>query len=332
MDELDLLGRFRVEAPEDDADARSAARAALLQTISRAGEARRVRRRVVRRRWAVAAGATVAAVVVAIAAPALIPGGREASAAAETLRRAARAAAVQPHVPVGPGEFVYTQTRAMWQGTYCGVAEAGSGSSWSATDGTECETRFEDVDREIWIGPDGAGRIAQTRAGERWDETFGPGELWFEDLAGLPTDVDQLRAVIEERASQSDNPLGYEIFVVVGDLLRETNPSPELRAALYEVAATIPGIELLGEVTDESGRPGVGVAMSAFGVRHELIFDPATSAILGERDVQVDPPVTDASPAPGVGVNADGVDDPGTVIGWSVVLASGVVDSVRERP
>lgn len=331
MDELDLVERFRANLPEPDARARSAAQAAMLRALSPTGRVRRSWPGF-RRRWAFAAAATAAAIVVAIAMPALIPGGQEGSAAAATLRAAARTAAMQPYEPVGSGEFVYTRTRAAYQGPICEAAEAGNSSGDADPCTLRFENRFEDVEREIWIGPDGSGRILQTRAGEHWDETFGPGELWFEDLSALPTDVEALRAVIEGRASEGDKPHKPEMFVVIGDLLRETNPSPELRAALYEVAATIPGIELLGEVADESGRPGIGVASTAFGIRHELIFDPETSAILGERDVQVDPMVTDASPPPGVGVNADAVDDPGTVIGWSVVLESAVVDSVDERP
>jgi len=48
--------------------------------------------------------------------------------------------------------------------------------------------------------------------------------------------------------------------------------------------------------------------------------------------VQVDPAVDTASPSPGVGINADGVDDPGTVLGWAVYLESGIVGSTSERP
>ena len=46
----------------------------------------------------------------------------------------------------------------------------------------------------------------------------------------------------------------------VGDLLRETSASPELRAALFKVAAGIPGVKLLGTVTDSDGRSGTAIA------------------------------------------------------------------------
>ena len=189
---------------------------------------------------------------------------------------------------------------------------------------------LERFTREIWIAPDGSGRIREE--GDRMgDDVFGPGGLYFENLSALPTDIDALRSYIEERARRSDKPVDAEMFTIVADLLRETQATPELRAALYQVAATLPRTELIGETSDELGRLGIGVGYTYMGVRHELIFDPDTSAILGERQVQVDPPVNNASPLPDVGVNADGVSDPGTVLGWSSVVASGVVDSTQER-
>lgn len=318
MDELDLIERFRADVPEAGLDTRAGARASLMDAMSqRRIERMRLPRRIPRRAWAGAAALVGAALVVALAAPMLLPGGRETSAAAEALRSAALVAARQPSATVEPGQYVYTKTKAMWRSITC--------------DGPEvCTTEFEDVVREIWIARDGSGRINETRGGEHWDQTFDPGGLYFEDLSNLPTEVEALRSWIEERAALADPPTDYEMFIVIGDLLRETYASPELRAALYEVAATLPRVELLGQVADEEGRPGIGVGYTYLGIRQELIFDPKTSGVLGERQVQVDPPVNDASPPPGVGVNQDGVDDPGTLLGWAVYLESGIVDSVDE--
>jgi hypothetical protein len=75
-----------------------------------------------------------------------------------------------------------------------------------------------------------------------------------------------------------------EDFVHVGDFLRETDASPALRAALYRAAGLIPGVRLLGTVRDHNGRTGLGVALDSAGVQHELIFNPRTSALMGEAD------------------------------------------------
>jgi len=50
-------------------------------------------------------------------------------------------------------------------------------------------------------------------------------------------------------------PGDWETFAIIGDLLRETHAPPALRAALYEVAANLSGVEYIGEVKDAVGRP-----------------------------------------------------------------------------
>src|SRR5919108_5016243 len=178
--------------------------------------------------------------------------------------------------------------------------------------------------RQIWIGPDGSGRLRQTRGRPRFlsakdralwraagspklgggrttDQVFrGKGSpppgtpvvagspqdyLSYLDLTGLPTDPDALRELIEERKVEGGPPGDAETFTIIGDLLRETYAPPKLRAALYQVAAELPGVELLGTVRDEAGRKGIGVGYTDGGERHELIFDRKTSVLLGERDV-----------------------------------------------
>ena len=79
------------------------------------------------------------------------------------------------------------------------------------------------------------------------------------------------------------------MFVLVGDDLRETATLPAVRAALYEVAARIPGVELIGNVTDRAGRAGVAVAMTdtKSRTRQVLILDPKTSQLLAEEETVV---------------------------------------------
>ena len=103
----------------------------------------------------------------------------------------------------------------------------------------------------------------------------------------------------------------------VGDLLRESDAPPALRSALFQVAAGIPGVKVLENVTDHAGRSGVGVMYS---VRHrpgyaELIFDPKTSALLAEQTVTVNIRTKTS-----------------TVTSWTVYLSSGVVDSITSTP
>lgn len=108
-------------------------------------------------------------------------------------------------------------------------------------------------------------------------------------MDALPTDVGALRRIIDERAAVGGGSTDYERFTIVGDLLRETVAAPQVRAALYRVAAGLGGVELIGSMTDRAGRTGTAVAMTSDQSsrdleRRILIFDPQTSTLLAEED------------------------------------------------
>jgi len=84
----------------------------------------------------------------------------------------------------------------------------------------------------------------------------------------------QLRAGIKGTGNGDD----AELFVIVGDLLRESPASPALREALWEVAARIPGVTLVGATTDSAGRAGVAVARDD----RRYILDPNDGRLLEE--------------------------------------------------
>ena len=267
---------------------------------------------------AVLAVALIAAVVVIGVArgqlsftPAIQPGG------AAALQEAATIAASAEPQHVGDG-YLYTHTEALWRGT----------EVW----GPELEfTYLQPVSREIWLAADGSGRLRET-VGEHiflsdadraaWmavgsppihanNIDFAPGEGAFFDASVLPTDVDELRAHVRSRAEQADRrPIEVGMFVTIGDFLRETVAPPEVRAALFEVAATLPGIELLGDMTDHAGRTGVGVAMTDGAIQEVLIFDPNTSALLEHRTI---------------GLEAYGDHQPPVLWGYATYMESAIV-------
>jgi hypothetical protein len=219
------------------------------------------------------------------------------TAAAALFSELAVVAAAQPAAPgVPPGSYAYTRSETMqlFEAPSIGV------------------TALVPRTREIWVSPDGSGRIRDKRAGDpvffsesgraAWiaagsprlsidiDEDYGPGDLYFEDLSALPTDTAAMTALVRERASKTARPQDVQMFVVVGDLLKETGAAPEVRAALYRVAAGIPGVELIGNVRDRAGRQGVAVAKTIYHFtgtqRDTLIFDPTTSTLLGTEMVR----------------------------------------------
>jgi hypothetical protein len=129
-----------------------------------------------------------------------------------------------------------------------------------------------------------------------WTQRFAAGtsaSLVFptNDWSSFSTDPRTLLAQVHSLDGGPNTPA--ELFVNVGDLLRETDAPPAIRAALYQAAALIPGVRLLGTQTDPTGQSGVGVGFYASGqLTSELIFDPQTSVMLAEETLGADGKVT----------------------------------------
>ena len=271
-----------------------------------------------RRRWlAVPALTTAVAATIAVV---LVSSGENGTptAAAATLRQAATVAGAQAPLTPDPGQYVYTKSI----NAYTVTTVPG--------DAATAYTVLVPKVREIWLGPDG-GHLSETSGPpefltaqdrERWaaagrpDLTGKPVE--WEKLSptsplDLPSDTDALYARLKKDATDRGNGLYSEMFTLIGDSLRETAATPAQRAALYQVAARLPGVELIGPVKDGAGRPGTAVAISDEGIRSTLIFDPNTSALLGEEQVALagNPFRTEA----------------GTRIGYATYLVQKIVNS-----
>jgi hypothetical protein len=298
-----------------------------------------------RARWLprVAIGLTATAAVGALLITLLVPGGHgghtnvpfppatggaRAGTLAAALGSLSLAADAQPIEPApGPGQFEYTDSSALnWIDTY-------------NTPATSYNVSYTER-RQIWLGSDGSGRIvesythprlgsAKDRAG--WiaagrpsltvapsDSTFGRGQLSEgpTNLNRLPDDPAKLAALLFARKIEGGPKGPGEDFVQIGDLLRENYVRPALRAAIFTVAERIPGVRLLGTVTDQNGRSGIGLAYVHAYVRGEtaeavLIFDPKTSKMIAEETF-----VTHTKTGKSV------------LVAWTDYLKSAVVDSV----
>ena len=275
------------------------------------------------------AGASAAAAAAAIVVGVLVStGSRETeSAAAAILHRAAKAARALDKYPLQPGEYAYTKKSV---NAYLTTSVQTNGTSYSV---------LVPHVREVWLGPSG-GRLHETsgtpsflspRDREVWISagrpTLAEGSTDMRLQAdwhplGLPTDADKLYARLKHDAAGHGSSLYGEMFVLVGDNLRESTLTPAQRAALYEVAARIPGVELVGRVKDSLGRSGVAVAMGneVNTGRQILVFDPSSSNLLAEEDIALagnrtgNPPVSYP---------------PGTRVGYSTYVATGVVRSLQ---
>jgi hypothetical protein len=346
MNEIDLLRELRAGLPGPRAESRASARGAL---VARIEDFQRPPARVAIPVWRwprlrlVAVLAVAAALLVALPTLILGGGGKVQPAVGEVLRTAAAVAATQPaEPPPGPGQYFYTRSREAYLSSVgfnprCATHPCDREHPWEAT--REWSVLVPRI-RQTWIAANGAGRARAVAAkpefltpwqrkewkaagsphlGSGGVEDFALSGQPFLDTSDLPTDPRALRKLIEARKIRLvDGPPGEaETFTLIGDMLRNTYLPPAFRAALYRVVAELPEVELLGEVEDPVGRTGIGVAFTKGSVTHELIFDPATSALLGEREVA-------ARRIPDLQVPA------GTETGSVTYLESKLVDSLGE--
>jgi hypothetical protein len=286
MDDLELLSRLRPAAEDPDPVTLAKHRIALLNRVTDPGA--------VARRWSMPRMAGGAAAVAGLTAVGLVVGlsgghespppgpgvvassGPSATAAVALLANAATAAA---DTPAGTGDWAYTSSVIVMNGTGTHVLRR---QVWERTDGSGGLVR-EDRD----------GKVEEFRTADTSDmfplslrhPTYGY-------LATLPTDPTALRDEIYRQAQNEiheTEPSGQQLYTVdqwafqlIGQLVRNAAP-PALKAALYRVAATIPDVEYVNDVTDAAGRHGIGVAhaVNNAGDRTILIFDRTTYQVMG---------------------------------------------------
>jgi hypothetical protein len=275
-----------------------------------------------RRRWALAVVAATAVAAAVIAVLALLPaGGGGPSDAAAALNRLANLVATQSLTPQ-PGQYLYVRSTSEW-GAFMG----------------NCETRSVEH-RQLWIGADGSGLDRDTddpghftspadrasclngnksqerdvryelagRTSSDWNAPncleLGPTSDW----SSLSSDPQVLLQQITPNFGRPPTP--YDQLSLIESYLQESDAPPAVRATLYQAAALIPTVQLLGTVRDHDGRPGLGVAVpfpDSPNSSYELIFDLQTGELQAEQQT-------------------------GRYAGWSLYQPEQVVDSLPGKP
>ncbi|HTJ37275.1 MAG TPA: CU044_5270 family protein [Dactylosporangium sp.] len=209
------------------------------------------------------------------------------AAASEILHSAAEEARHQPAIAVRPDQFVYVESIA----TNASFGSPGSKpthekehrTAWLSADG-EHDGLVRSNDHSLPLPGCINGKEVQTKGGQSvsTDCTPVPGYV-----ANLPTDSKAMLDYLYDHRS-GGNPRDQQAFTTAADLIREAYISPASLAAVFDAVARIPGVDVVGDVTDEAGRHGVAVAITEVqGMRTELIFDKASHAFLGTRAVMV---------------------------------------------
>ena len=283
--------------------------------------------------------------VAAVALPLLVlqilpsPMGRPSPAAAALVHLSRVASKIPRTEAPGPGQYQYTKSVAV--------------NSIEYVDLLKYPFTVNYVERrQDWVGVDGSGRFVETWSNPTFPtthdrsnwlrsgspsltqatvvEAIAPGTKTTApiDLWTLPTSPVELARMVSSRSIEAGPPGALEDFTQVGDLLRATFAPPALRVALFKVASNIAGVLLIGPTTDHLGRRGIGLAIAqtpsnpaqgSAGL-FEFIFDPTTSALLGEQTLAGSRPAE-------LSANGTAVLTGFVVTSWTSYETSSVVDS-----
>ncbi|MBC7761199.1 MAG: CU044_5270 family protein [Candidatus Saccharibacteria bacterium] len=104
-------------------------------------------------------------------------------------------------------------------------------------------------------------------------------------LAAQPRDAQALLAYFQQKATGKGPSENSEIWTLITDELRTGVVPADLRAALYKTAALIPGIAVIGTDVTLDGKTGEAIGLMNGNVRDDIIIDPTTGMMIGERTV-----------------------------------------------
>lgn len=283
--------------------------------------------------WVTAMGLAAAALTVVLVSTNVFEPGAATAEAAEVLRNAASITASDP--VVGPGQFLKVETK------YVGVV---GGRSPSGKDGAYEQPQTT----TLYIPPDRAGMWVMGRQWLKPGRSYGDGQAMINDfwrnphqgdlqlyqlpgggywedgpsspsakIAKLPRDSATLYTYLYDHA-EGDQSKDEAVFTNIVDLLRIGLVPAELRSAMYEVLARVPGVYLADGKANLNGRVGLAISRKepSLPSSEQIIIDPATGLFIGERSI-----TTDGSHLLPVGTNQ----------GWSAVTTT-VVDQAPAGP
>ncbi|MER7011028.1 CU044_5270 family protein [Saccharopolyspora sp. NPDC000359] len=198
--------------------------------------------------------------------------------AAQVLQSAADAALQRPDTPPQPDQFIYLRSE-----TLTGPREA-----WLSADGTR-EGLYVEGDGAPGKLPGCSGSAYQESPDTPADTGRCTPEPHYDP--SLPSDPDEMMYYLQDPERARDpNAVG-----VIRQLLTESYMRPEAMAALFEAAAKIPGVAVVPDAKDPSGRSGIGVSLpNPDGPPEVLIFDRNSYAFLGtQNSAQLELYITD---------------------------------------
>lgn len=288
MDELTLLRSTRDHTREPSPTALAAGRAALLDRAADEGAAlatttqRKKRRVLPRLTWAAAGLATAMTVVVVVGNVSL---SAQSAYASDVLRGAAAETIQYADLVPGSGEYLRSLTHARW-----GVC-----------DDTGCKPNDQILDVYMPADPEAEwvlyrdwGSMRGVLTGESIETVravdgrfYGPESSWVNvDYAAIPLEGAAAYDWIDAQYNGGSASRDEDNFGRITDILRSgLVPAPQ-RAALLDALSRIPGVTATDNVANLDGVTGVAIGRNEVlraGERQEIIIDPNTGLVIGER-------------------------------------------------
>jgi hypothetical protein len=224
----------------------------------------------------------------------------------ETAQAPAAPPGAQPPAPLADGEYFYETTIRLLPDAYGLGGGRVTEETWWARDGSGRRVA-DSTTPDYGLGPTG---------------TWGRGEMQVEDLSGLSTAPEVLAQELRQRSAPggaSPQPPGTpepgigedsaSLWRAIAHLLEMPNAEPALRAALFEVAAGIPEVDVRRDVEDPVGRRAIALGMSVGDGDLTVFFDPDTLQPLASVE-----------------------DYGGDAVWYRIVESAGIVGSSQDEP
>lgn len=138
----------------------------------------------------------------------------------------------------------------------------------------------------------------------------GPVHVTTEQVMALPADPMRLKKALQGWARRGGYPADEEfLYTQATSLLSQLPTTPQLRAALYRMLASLPSVKNIGTTADPLGRVGTGIELDG---TSQIIIEESSGRLLA--------------------VQERSADRTGTLTSWTAVTASGWTDASPRLP
>lgn len=341
MDELQQLREMRKDTPIVKDAVIDGGRQQLLQRMDPRSK-KKVRRRTKALRITLGSVATLGLATALVATNVVgLAGWRGASTAeaAEVLNQAAEMAIRTSDPVIGPGQYLKIDSTNLWMTSSSAHNPPDGVGAHGEVDWLDTETMsmYVPADRDqewVWersgripttFFSDEAKEVALSLKEEMGDTSAllrGKDGAFYDSVSSFPDEKElasysrdprELLNGIYKTTFNKGQSIDGEALVYIADLLGTGIVPADLRAALYKAAALIPGVTVTDNQATLDGQTGVAIGRDegVSDMRQEIIVDPATGQLIGERRVLTK--AFNSIPA-------------GTVVGWTTIRTS-VVDA-----